>query len=100
MPRCGSVVIAKASTIKIKTTSSPVEFGQSIAVVSNASQWKNPAQLQWSEGDVWEGEVEVDGVDTLEFKLVKVADGEVCVGLGERRFPARLFNSHARSFAR
>ena len=57
-----------------------MNFGESLAVVSNANAWEpsTAAQLSWSEGDIWQGQVEVDGIETLEFKLVKVGgDGAV-----------------------
>jgi hypothetical protein len=57
-----------------------LNFGESLAVVSNANAWEpsTAAQLSWSEGDIWQGQVEVDGIETLEFKLVKVGgDGAV-----------------------
>ena len=76
-----SIVVARASSsISISTKSCPLNFGESLAVVSNANAWEpsTAAQLSWSEGDIWQGQVEVDGIETLEFKLVKVGgDGAV-----------------------
>ena len=76
-----SVVVARASSsISISTKSCPLNFGESLAVVSNANAWEpsTATQLSWSEGDIWQGQVEVDGIETLEFKLVKVGgDGAV-----------------------
>jgi hypothetical protein len=69
-----------SSSISISTKSCPLNFGESLAVVSNANAWEpsTAAQLSWSEGDIWQGQVEVDGIETLEFKLVKVGgDGAV-----------------------
>ncbi len=57
-----------------------MEFGQSISVVSNANAWETSkaTELSWTEGDVWQGELEVpDDVGNLEFKLVKMANGVV-----------------------
>ena len=68
------------SKVVIRTHPTPVEFGQSIAVVSNANAWETETatELSWTEGDVWQGELEVPSdVGNLEFKLVKVAGGAV-----------------------
>ena len=75
-----SIVARASSSISISTKSCPLNFGESLAVVSNANAWEpsTAAQLSWSEGDIWQGQVEVDGIETLEFKLVKVGgDGAV-----------------------
>ena len=67
-------------TVTIRTKPTPVEFGQSISVVSNANSWETSAatELSWTEGDVWQGELKVPSdVASLEFKLVKMANGEV-----------------------
>ena len=66
-------------TVTIRTKPTPVEFGQSISVVSNVNSWETSmaTELSWTEGDVWQGELEVPGDVHLEFKLVKMANGEV-----------------------
>lgn len=67
-----------AYTIRCKPHA--VEFGQSIAVVSNVHDWDvdHATVLDWKEGNNWEGCVEVP-VDTgvFEFKLVTLGDGQV-----------------------
>jgi hypothetical protein len=71
---------ANSVTYKIKTAPHPVEFGQSLGVVSNANAWEtsSASPLQWTDGDVWEGDVEVPAdLGTFEFKFVVLAGGEV-----------------------
>ncbi len=73
------VLAMAAKTVTIRTKPTPVEFGQSISVVSNVNSWETSTAttLSWTEGDVWQGELEVPGDVNLEFKLVKMANGEV-----------------------
>jgi len=73
------VLAMAAKTVTIRTKPTPVEFGQSISIVSNVNSWETSTAttLSWTEGDVWQGELEVPGDVNLEFKLVKMANGEV-----------------------
>lgn len=53
------------------------KFGESLAIVSSPD-WENPTRLQWTDGDVWTGEVEAKQ-GKFEYKYVILRAG----GIGE-----------------
>ena len=110
LPRCRAIqqsrVVAAASSDHVQYTirckPHPVEYGQSLAIVSNVNDWDvgSAVALEWKEGDVWEGYFDVplqQGV--LEFKLVTVGEEGVLEWEGSENKVVKVFKKDVKKGA-
>jgi hypothetical protein len=80
----------------------PLEFGQSLAIVSNVHDWDvgSAVTLGWKEGDLWEGIVDVPvDAGVFEFKLVTVADDGVLEWEGSENKVVKVFKKDVKKGA-
>lgn len=101
-----STIVASSSVDYVSYTihckPHPVEFGQSLAIVSNVHGWDvgSAVVLEWKEGDTWEGCVDVPvDAGVFEFKLVTVADDGVLEWEGSENKVVKVFKKDVKKGA-